>query len=187
MRLFLALGVPATTARDIADWRERCATASGRAVPAANFHVTLAFIGQLQSHRLEALCDAIAAVCESGNYHTDALLLDQVGYWPKPGIFWLGPSHWPDTVTKLAAKLRNSAASFGASKDKRAFQPHVTLYRSCVLPPPAPLVAPEFSFSFDHVILFESHNSAAGVSYHSIAEFTLPQPHGQHHRLLNVE
>ncbi|MCR9104954.1 MAG: RNA 2',3'-cyclic phosphodiesterase [Gammaproteobacteria bacterium] len=178
MRLFLALELPAATASSIGDWRDRSVSSTGRPVPVANFHVTLAFIGRLQPRKLEALADTVAASCMNDHFHADALLLDQVGFWPKPGIFWLGPQQWSNNLAKLASRLQHTAQAFGAAADKRPYQPHVTLYRGCDLPPPHPVLAPHFRFAFDQVVLYASRSGRSGVSYHCIEHFPLVRSAG---------
>jgi len=59
MHTFLALELPATTAMQIADWRDRQFGPVGRPVPPANFHITLAFVGALSERALERLCLAV--------------------------------------------------------------------------------------------------------------------------------
>src|SRR6056297_4324255 len=92
MRIFFGLDIDNDTRRALADWRDRHAVAAGRAVPATNFHVTLAFIGEVDNRQLDALCRAVDAWEPGPDTGAGAILLDQVGYWPKPGIYWTGPS-----------------------------------------------------------------------------------------------
>ena len=71
----------------------------------ANLHITLAFLGEISNHRVERLCHSVDQYLQHRSLPGDALNLDQVGYWPKPRILWLGPAHWPDTLTHLAQQL----------------------------------------------------------------------------------
>ena len=47
MRTFFALELLGKTAIQVSDWRDRQFGPVGRAVPPANFHITLAFIAEL--------------------------------------------------------------------------------------------------------------------------------------------
>ena len=171
MRLFFCFGLSASEAIALADWRDRCTQCDGRAVPAANFHITLGFLGELKPNRLDALIASADRVLEKAAISDHTIVLDQVGYWPKPGIFWTGPSSWPDSVNQLAAVLRDLALRFGARRERAAFQPHVTLFRRCQTPPPAPTETPQIMLAAASVSLFESRQGREGVSYHPLAEW----------------
>ena len=171
MRLFFGIGLSAMEALALADWRDRCTRCDGRAVPAADFHVTLGFLGELQPGRLDALLSSADRLLDKSANRDRAMVLDQVGYWPRPGIFWTGPRSWPDSVNQLAAALRDLAVQFGARRERAAFQPHVTLFRRCQTPPPAPTVSPQITLAAETVSLFESRQGREGVSYHPLAEW----------------
>lgn len=169
-RLFFGLAAPPQAAVAIADWRDRRFPASGRAVSAANLHITLAFLGEVSEHRLERLSLAVDALAPVGPL---ALELDQVGYWPGTGICWLGPRHWPAALDKLAARLGAIGAAQGGKRTGRRYTPHITLYRGCESPPPAPLEDPAFQLAFDHFHLYASHRDARGVAYRTLETWDL--------------
>ena len=139
MRLFFALEPGGQTAIDIADWRDRQLPAAGRPVPVANLHITLAFLGEISSHRLERLCNAVDQYLQCKSLPGGELTLDQVGYWSKPRILWLGPSQWPESLNQLAAGLGQLGGVEGGKRKRGAFQPHITLFRGCETAPAAPL------------------------------------------------
>lgn len=140
MRLFFALECPAKTAVAIADWRDRQLPALSGPVAMANFHITLAFLGAVDEHSLERLC---LAVDERAPSAAGSLLLDQTGYWPRPQILWLGPTQWPLSLEQLSAGLHKLGRR-GRGKQGSGFQPHITLFRQCQLPPRPPLRRPEY-------------------------------------------
>ncbi len=170
MRLFFGLATPPETAVAIADWRDRRFPASGRPVPAANLHITLAFLGDISEHRLERLCGAVDTLAPTGPL---AVELDRVGYWPRTGICWLGPCQWPGAMDSLAAKLGGIGTAQGGKRSRRRYTPHITLYRGCEVPPPAPLEAPAFRLTFDHFHLYESRRDARGAVYSSLESWDL--------------
>jgi len=174
MRTFLALELPGETAMQIADWRDRQFGPVGRAVPPANFHITLAFIGELSEGRLERLCLATDEWLAGVGLAGGKLLLNCTGYWPKPGIYWLGPDEWPEALSQLAGKLRQLATTAGARRDRSSFRPHVTLFRNCSTAPP--VTAPAISLPYSHFTLFESRQGKAGVSYHPLQNWELSPP-----------
>ncbi len=155
----------------LADWRERSIRCDGRAVPIANFHLTLAFLGELQPARLDQLLDSADRLLEAHMGNNRSMMIDQVGYWPKPGIYWAGPSTWPDAVGQLADALRRLVVQFGARRERTAFQPHITLFRRCQTPPAAPSVAPAIELAAASIALFESRQGREGVSYQRLAEW----------------
>lgn len=173
MRTFFALEIPAATAVQLADWRDRQLGASGRAVPAANFHVTLAFMGELSDSALERLGLAVDEWLGREEMAGGKFLLDRTGFWPRPGIYWLGPSVWPDSLNQLAAKLRSLGNAVGARRDRRPFQPHITLFRHCTGAPPAPAETPAFGLDYSEFALFESRQGRSGVSYHPLHHWAL--------------
>ncbi|MCB1699902.1 MAG: RNA 2',3'-cyclic phosphodiesterase [Halioglobus sp.] len=178
MRTFFGLEAEATTAIQIADWRDRQFACDGRPVPPANFHITLAFVGETSPQALENLCLSVDAWLARQDTRGAKLLLDCTGYWPKPGIYWLGPKTWPDTLSALAAKLRQLATNIGARRDRNPFQPHVTLFRQCVTAPLAPATEPAITLAYRHFTLFESRQGKSGVSYHPLQHWELAAPAG---------
>ena len=172
MRLFFALEPAASTATAISDWRDCNLPALGVPVPPRNFHITLAFLGSLKTSALPQLCQSVDDWLNDNPIAGTTLTLNQVGYWPKPGIFWLGPSHWPDNLSSLAKKLNHLGIRAGATRDRNPFQPHVTLFRRCHTAP-QPNVAPETPFPYAHFCLFESREGKNGVSYRSLSEWDL--------------
>lgn len=167
MRLFFALEPDPDCKRAIDAWRNRVLSADGRPVAAANFHVTLAFLGDVDAGRLERLCDAADALTPQAG----ELLLDRVGWWPRAGIYWLGTSAAPPALATLAGELARCGQRVGAPRDRRAFVPHVTLYRECRAPPPAPATPPALRLPFDGFVLFRSERRRGGVRYEPVADW----------------
>ena len=174
MRIFFGLAVPASTALAIADWRERQFPPLGRPVPAANFHITLAFVGERPQQALERLCDDVDARLARKPVSGGRMLLSQVGYWPKPGICWLGPEEYPAALDTLADRLQQSALAIGARRERGAYRPHLTLFRGCENPPPAPTNPASFVLEWRSFMLYESLRGRQGVHYRPVAEWSLP-------------
>lgn len=175
MRLFFALAAPRDTALAMADWRDRHFKGFGRPIPVANLHLTLAFIGELAPARLEQLGTAVDDMLARDGGAADTLALDQLGYFPRPGICWVGPGEWPDALEQLAARLAGAgrrAGGDGGLKDR--FQPHVSLLRRCEQPPPAAPQAPAFALPYREFQLYESTRGRSGVRYQALAAWPLP-------------
>ncbi len=170
MRLFFGLECPLDVALAIADWRERHLPPMATPVPLKNFHITLAFLGETRPGGLEQL---ILAVDDCVPCPADRLVLDRVGYWPKPGIYWLGPSTWPEGLERLASDLDRLNRG-GQRRKGRSFCPHITLFRRCLQPPPAPTRPAGLHFDFERLVLFESRPGRTGVTYRPVQEWDLP-------------
>jgi 2'-5' RNA ligase len=144
-----------------------------RPVAMANFHITLAFVGEIGEQALERLCLAVDGWPLPQRPEAGRLRLDSVGFWPRPGIYWLGPGSCPAALQELASKLRGTASRAGARRERKPFQPHVTLYRNCQTPPPHPPRLPTIDVAFGDFTLFESRQGRNGVSYHPMASWQL--------------
>jgi 2'-5' RNA ligase len=176
MRVFFGLELTQEVALQVAGWRDRQFAHAGRAVPPADFHVTLAFVGELGEPALERLCNSVDEWLDRGGLAGGELLLDRTGYWHKPGVYWLGSQTWPDQLTRLANKLRTLTTGVGGKRDRNAFQPHITLFRRCSSAPPLPALPPLFRLEYRHFTLFESRPGKRGVSYHPLHHWELLPP-----------
>lgn len=97
LRLFFALPCPPSLAERIGRWRDD-RPLPGRQVATANLHLTLAFLGQVSSARLEALLDMAAAI-EAAPFD---LCLDRLLRW-RNGILLLAPANRPAPSCVCAA------------------------------------------------------------------------------------
>ncbi len=173
MRVFFALEPDADCNQRIAHWRDQALPGFLTPVPAANFHLTLAFIGEITPADLDRLCTGVDERFASRSPPPGRLLLDRLGYWPTAQLVWVGSSQWPADLETLALALRHGGQRVGARAERRAFQPHVTLARHCELPPQAPLSEPAIDFPYQHFVLFESVRGKQGVHYQALAHWTL--------------
>ncbi len=178
MRVFFGLELPADIALQIAAWRDRQLGPAGRPVPAANFHITLAFVGEIAPGPLERLCQAVDDALQRARPEGGELVLDCAGYWPRPGIYWLGPGTWPESLSQLATKLRQLATVAGARRDRSPFQPHISLLRNCSTAPAAPVSQSAICMAYRDFTLFESRQGKTGVSYHPMQQWELARPAG---------
>jgi len=169
MRLFFGLNPDPQTALDIIDWRERSLPPMARPVPVDNLHVTLAFLGEVQDRYLEELFD-LANQVQSGPFD---LRINQLGFWSKPKILWIGPDEIPQEVSQLAKMLGNVRGRMGFRADKKEFLPHISIARRCEMPPPASALKPDFTIYFDRFTLFESTRIKSGLSYRAVQDWML--------------
>jgi 2'-5' RNA ligase len=174
MRLFAALPLPGAVAASLQEAVSGL-RASGwpvRWVARDDWHVTLAFFGEVDTTRAASL----DAVLDDAVRATAPVTLEPVAVRPVPGgararMLWLELGSEP-AVELLAHRIARGASAVGVGTEGAAFRPHVTLGRvvrgarlpaevmtclSSLEPPPAFLV--------DEVRLFESHLGAGPPRY----------------------
>ncbi|QJR80609.1 RNA 2',3'-cyclic phosphodiesterase [Alteromonas pelagimontana] len=131
------------------------------AVPAANYHITLAFLGDVTPRQHEALIQALDDISAPPL----TLCLDSTGMWGGPKIMFAAPTKVPEELTLLAKQIRQVSRRVGIALDNREYLPHVTLVRKVTAAVPAPLLPPSVTCSFNHFHLFESVSTPSGVVY----------------------
>jgi 2'-5' RNA ligase len=169
MRAFIGLPIPVDTSAAIEHWRTSSLPPFLRPVPRENFHITLAFLGEISLNKVRLLEQQLADI-RTGSF---TLRLDAVDYWPKPEISCLSASEQPNELKTLVGTLRNRLRRNGVRVERRAYHPHVTLARRCITAPPAALVAPDFECHFEEMVLFESTRRSNGVRYDAVCHWSL--------------
>lgn len=147
----------------------------GRVIPAAQLHLTLAFIGHVATDRLAAVEAAAAAV--RGEAFT--LRLDRLGFWPQGGILWAGcgalPYHqrrlW-EPLSQLHDALQTTLDAAGFPVSGRPFVPHVTLARG-IRCASLPRLGTPLEWRVDEFALIESVPCPLGADYVTRARFAL--------------
>ncbi len=174
MRVFFGLELDATTALQVADWRDRQLACAGQPVPPANFHITLAFIGPLREPAIERLCLAVDEWLARSAVTGATLHLDRTGYWHKPGIYWLGPTTWPEHLARLAQKLNSLASAVGCQTGQESVPAAHHAVSSLHCSATGTSLAPSIDMTYRHCALFESRQGKQGVSYHVLQDWDLP-------------
>jgi len=163
MRAFFGLSPDVKTKLAIDAWRNKAHPHLNAPVPAANFHVTLAFLGQILPKQLDALCEGANQMSEIQTFDVS---LNQVGYWSKPKALWLGCEDTQNEHLQLTKNLTQIANAIGLQLPKQDYVAHLTLARKCSINPPAPLIAPNFTWRNTEFHLYESVSGKKGMSYH---------------------
>ncbi len=149
------------------------ATGEGRAQASENFHLTLAFLGEVTLDRLDDLRSIGAAAARS--VAPFRLALDYTGSFKQTGIVWLGASKPAPGVRELATRLREALEAQAFSIDRRAFTPHVTLVRRCNQQVRLMLGEP-IMWPVDRLVLNASEPGRSGPSYREIISWPLGPP-----------
>lgn len=169
MRAFFALPLAEGTAIDLERWRDSKLPVFSRPVPRSNYHLTLAFLGEIS----ERQCRDIQALAESIRVPVFELRIDTTGYWPKQRIYYVAPSEVPDPLLELVNELSACAKRLSIRTNKRKYLPHLTLARRCDRPPPAALMAPDIRICCETFVLFESVGGRSGVRYDEVDRWDL--------------
>jgi len=153
----------------------------GRAVPPANFHVTLAFLGSVAAERIAALVAVAAAIRAADPGHSLRLVFDRIEYWKKAELLCVVARAEPH-IAAFADRLREQLASACFAPDLKPFRAHVTLARK--VPPPSAssssrtwlyshLEMAPLEWTFTRFALFESRTLPTGPLYSVIESWPL--------------
>ena len=174
MRLFIAAELPdelvCALSETSAALRE---SVRGRFVAPDSYHVTLAFIGELEGSRITEVEEALASACEGVD--PIPVELGELGSFgrPRKATLWQAVCDPTGELARLATRLREGLSHAGVPFDGKAFKAHVTLMRSAdlsggVLPPATFAQGPISS-----VALFSSDLSGARPRYAPLTRFEL--------------
>lgn len=149
---------------------------AGRAIPTANFHLTVAFLGALEEQERSRAIEVLEDRAGQGDATTQPLTRIR----PFPGersrlVALEGVPAAP--LLALQRKLLEglTAEDIPPAGAERAFRPHVSLIR--LQRPVNELPFPEVSIELPvrELVFYESVPEGRGVSYHRLASFELPE------------
>lgn len=126
-RLFFALWPDRATRLQCSRVLEKQMEPDFRPVSSANLHVTLLFLGSVNSEQEADISAGADAVLLPPT--PMVLIFDRLDYWKKPGVLCLTSRDFDQRVTVLAKSLTDIAIRYGVRIDERRFCPHVTLAR----------------------------------------------------------
>lgn len=171
-RLFFALWPDAETQNALAEHaRQALDRRRARRMPAENLHITLAFLGEVDA-ATRACAEAAAARVAAEPFE---LSIDRLGYWPRKGLLWAGPSTTPPALERLAADLGEVlAADCGFEREQRAFKAHLTLARKVPKMPPRMAIEP-VDWAVERFVLVASETGPEGATYTVVGEWPLTQ------------
>jgi len=159
-RVFFALWPPPAVRQQIAREAAELPLASAkRRLAVQNLHMTLHFIGSLAVARIDCMVEQARDI----TCRPFTLDLDQMGYFAKPGVVWMGCSQAPSPLIDLHAQLANRLGGCGYVAEKRPFQPHVTLARKVTRY--RPTRCQPVAWSVDRFVLARTVNQQGGVRY----------------------
>jgi RNA 2',3'-cyclic 3'-phosphodiesterase len=178
VRAFFGLPVPEAQRAAMAVFLAACAAAAPqfRWTPAANLHLTIRFIGNVDRALVEAIADRLAARSLLA-FDLELGDLGTFGHGRHVRVVWQGVGARAEAVTALAAQVDAECAAAGLVGEKRPFQPHLTLARArardgAELPtvPEPPRVNP---WCATELVLFASRLSRTGAVYEPLRALKL--------------
>ena len=176
MRLFVAAELPDSMLDALAETSAALrSSVRGRYVGSDLFHVTLAFLGEVESSRCAELEDALSRSCAGhGPFETSLGALGSFGKKSRATL-WQGFSD-AGSLPEIAHALRESLQVRGFEIDARSFVAHVTLMRSADLSH-GTLAAPYVrSGRIDTITLFSSDLSGKRPVYEPVRRINLLEP-----------
>lgn len=142
-----------------------------------NVHLTLKFLGDIREEALEDLRALLGEAC-AGRRSFDVGLLG-LGAFPSARharILWAGVGAGSEELRSLAADLDAAFAPLGFEREKRSYNPHLTLGRIRGRPASLDLSSPEtreLRFRAQRVELVKSTLTSEGAVYKTIETFAL--------------
>jgi 2'-5' RNA ligase len=150
------------------------ADAGAKPVPAANFHLTLAFVGSVPVGRLHEVEGAASRFTQFSKIRElpIEIVLDAVEHWRKPQVLVATASTTPGVAVALGESLQRALIEAGFSPDLKPFRVHATIARK------VRRVAREYHldpvrWSFDALHLVESKTQPSGASYRTVKNWVL--------------
>lgn len=133
MRAFVAvrLDEPARAALGAAIGRLRAAAPHVAWVPPENLHLTLKFLGNVETGALEAVAGALAAAV--GAVRPFDFDVRGLGAFPtalRARVVWAGAAGGREAMAEVASRVERALAPLGFPSEARGFSPHVTLGRA---------------------------------------------------------
>ena len=98
----------------------------GRAVDRRDWHVTLAFIGDLDVRFIPGLMEAARGI----EMEPFRLRLDRLEFWPRPKIAAVVPPRVPPDMEALVGRLNCLMMDVGVEPQDRVYRPHITVVRN---------------------------------------------------------
>jgi 2'-5' RNA ligase len=161
MRLFFAALPDRTTAHRIAAAaRELDLDESARRVACENYHMTLAFVGEVPASK----ADTSREVGGAQRGFACAVRFDAYAYWSAARVVVAAASECPAALRELWCNLHADLARCGFALDPAPFRPHVTLARK-VSQAPVLQAMSEFFWTVHELRLMCSVASPTGPVY----------------------
>jgi 2'-5' RNA ligase len=178
VRLFVAILFPAEAVDHLIDVQTRLKVNAlqGSFPPRENIHLTIAFLGEVESQKVHTIREAMRKV----SIASFSLLLTDVGSFKtsEGRLYWMGVKK-NDQLDTLYDELTQSLAHGNVRFDDKEFKPHVTLGREVVLKDDFDLVKFNLALSsmrvdVEKIALMRSDRINGVIQYREVASRHLP-------------
>lgn len=132
IRSFLAFELPLEIKNIVArvSGELRQSTLNPRWVKVDNIHLTVVFMGSIETEDTPAITRVVREVCQT--YGPFDISLKGIGCFPNrrsPRVLWLGLDGDLEPMSEFRDALQGHLKGFGIKEEKRKFKPHLTLAR----------------------------------------------------------
>jgi 2'-5' RNA ligase len=172
-RYFFALDLIPQDKLAIDHWRATALHLPFKVMDQQNFHITLAFLGEVDEAGKQGLLDEAEQIAAKLRpIKPKQLHLDNIGLFKKPRVLYLGIDRVPDWLNALAAHLSAAAVGLTLFQESRPYRAHLSLYRKAnsllIELPAVKLIININSFS-----LYQSISTPFGVQYKTVKSWSL--------------
>ena len=187
IRSFIAIDFPEETRKALEDiQKELKQCGSGvRWVRPSSIHLTLKFLSNIHPTQVEDI--ALAVAQEVRDEPPITLGAAGLGAFPsrkKPRVIWIGMEGEVQRLSRIQARVENALEPLGFVREKRPFQPHLTIGRvkdrrrlQTLIDAMATLdMEPFNSFDADEIILYKSDLRPTGAIYTKLHRMPLAAP-----------
>jgi 2'-5' RNA ligase len=190
-RLFVAVTLPedvkAAVEKAQAELRRSAPGSAVRWATRDQFHLTLKFLGNVESARVDSLSAGLELACRP--FSPLRFRAARIGFFPnqrRPRVVWVGVTDRDERLSLLQRAVEAAASGFTSEEREGRFTGHVTLGR---VKDPNASVALSLGgvseamagrlfgeWTASHVELIRSELSPAGARYTTLREVPLPGP-----------
>jgi 2'-5' RNA ligase len=180
-RLFLAVTPPEAVRESLESLLgpRRDASTDVRWLPPENWHLTLAFLYEVDDARADNLGDLLAGV--AARTAPFAVTVEGGGCFPHADaarVLWLGVAAGADEIGVLARRCRTAAARAGIDVEGGRYRPHLTLGRHSRGAKVRGWLGvldsfPALAWQVDHFALYSSELNRGGSRYRELQRFEL--------------
>lgn len=172
MRTFIAIKFPLKVLMEIKDIQEKLPEFSGRKTELKNLHLTLKFLGEISSEKVEEIKLRLRNI----NFSKFEAEIKEIGFFDKKerGILWLGISN----CDNLQKEIDNSLE--GIYEKENRFMGHLTIARTGrilnkrkFMEDLKKMKIPKMFFIVDKFYLVESNLKKEDLEYKEIEEYNL--------------
>jgi 2'-5' RNA ligase len=171
MRIFIALEMPGNIKKALGEVQKQLEPALPHAkwVKPENIHLTLSFLGEIESEKIETIKGVILVVAKE--FKAITTNVNKFGFFPNnkfPKVFFSGLNN-DDKITAIATALKSELVKLGFT-DEHKFTSHVTMARfkepiSVNLGIFKDVMLPQNKFDLQEIAIFESSLTKAGPVY----------------------